>query len=927
MAEHLQPLAPQDVLESYFANVQRSETILMVMLDMHGMITAVNRATALLFGSTPERLVGSDWFDIAIAPEERAQMREMFHRLVQGGPGGVYENPVRLPGDRSRRILWSNSLIRDGDRVSGTLSFGIDISDRIALEKKLRRDDYLLQRAEEIAGLGTYILDVPKGVWTCSPVMDGIFGIGSDDPKTVESWAACIHPDDRDAMVSYFRDEVLGQRQKFDRVYRIIRQSDKAVRWVHGYGALEADASGTIISMIGAIRDITDSHETRRTLEESESKYRTIFDKAPVGIARVGMDKKFLDGNTAFLNFLGYTIQELRTKTIADVTHADDQRIGMEEMSLMTRGSLESAAVEKRYLRKDGGVVWGRTVINLVRHADGAPAYFLPLIRDITLERLNADRAKLAEQRYHLATQHTGMLVYDWDIVANTLSWEGAIELLTGFTPDAFPASTIAGWTELIHPSDRARALELLEKAQKENGSYNTTYRFRRNDGSYITVEDSGSFISDNGTAVRMVGVMRDISSFNAEHQRSIASEALFRAIFELAPVAIGIHREGKFLFVNPAGARMMGGSDPKDFVGSSVFDFIAPEERDRFMQRAKIIKESNVLPIVQATFLKRTGERYRVEIRTQQIDYQDAPATLSIISDVSQSSQMLAELTALMNSMRDGFAEHEIITDAQGKPVDYRFLIVNPAFERITGKKASDTIGHTVKEVLPGTEDVWIERFGAVALTGIPAEFTAQAKDVGGKSFHVRAWSSRKNHFAVLFSDVSESKKVADTLQDILDKALDTIVIISPTGTCKYQNAASLPLLGYKPEELMGKNLLSFVNPLDLPKATAQIAVGLSKPSTPLPLTYRFKHKDGSWRTLESVGINLLADPFVEGILIFSRDVTEIIKGREAAAHADDLGRMNKLMVDRELRIAELKAQVKELTGKLEAATQNPAS
>jgi len=81
-----------------------------------------------------------------------------------------------------------------------------------------------------------------------------------------------------------------------------------------------------------------------------------------------------------------------------------------------------------------------------------------------------------------------------------------------------------------------------------------------------------------------------------------------------------------------------------------------------------------------------------------------------------------------LFSTMAEGFALHEILCDGAGRPCDYRFLDVNPAFERQTGLKSADLIGRTVREVLPGIEPIWIERYGRVALTGQPEQFEARS-------------------------------------------------------------------------------------------------------------------------------------------------------------------------------------------------------
>lgn len=109
-----------------------------------------------------------------------------------------------------------------------------------------------------------------------------------------------------------------------------------------------------------------------------------------------------------------------------------------------------------------------------------------------------------------------------------------------------------------------------------------------------------------------------------------------------------------------------------------------------------------------------------------------------------------------LFNSLLSGFALHEVICDADGKPVDYRYLEVNPSFEALTGLSAEQLIGRTVLEVIPQTEPYWIETYGQVAITGKPVriEHYAQAFD---KHFEVHAYSPRSGQFAVIFNDVTE--------------------------------------------------------------------------------------------------------------------------------------------------------------------------
>ncbi len=139
-------------------------------------------------------------------------------------------------------------------------------------------------------------------------------------------------------------------------------------------------------------------------------------------------------------------------------------------------------------------------------------------------------------------------------------------------------------------------------------------------------------------------------------------------------------------------------------------------------------------------------------------------------ISALKQSEEALRESEArfrtLFETMTEGFSLNEIILDEAGKPVDLRFLSVNPAFERQTGLKSGDIVGRTVRELFPEAEPVWFERYGQVALTGEPAHFEERFGPLN-KWFEVSVYRTEPGRFAVVFFDITERKKAeADVLK-----------------------------------------------------------------------------------------------------------------------------------------------------------------
>jgi PAS domain S-box-containing protein len=159
---------------------------------------------------------------------------------------------------------------------------------------------------------------------------------------------------------------------------------------------------------------------------------------------------------------------------------------------------------------------------------------------------------------------------------------------------------------------------------------------------------------------------------------------------------------------------------------------------------------------------------------KTEDYDEQDILALQLLMDSVwksvetVKSAQALRESEAqyrrLFRNMTSGFALHEVILDQAGKPVDYRFLQVNPAFEELTGLSAEAVLGRRVTEVLPKTEAVWIERYGIVATSGVPVQFEEYSSAID-RFFAVRAFLPAPGQFAVIFSDVTDRKKADEAL------------------------------------------------------------------------------------------------------------------------------------------------------------------
>ncbi|WP_069998495.1 PAS domain S-box protein [Cellulosilyticum sp. I15G10I2] len=209
-----------------------------------------------------------------------------------------------------------------------------------------------------------------------------------------------------------------------------------------------------------------------------------------------------------------------------------------------------------------------------------------------------------------------------------------------------------------------------------------------------------------------------------------------------------------------------------------------------------------------------------------------------------------------LFSNMQEGFALHEIICNERGEPIDYRFLDTNKAFEAMTSLKSEAIKDKTVLEVLPETEDYWIEKYGQVALSGQPLHFENYSKEMG-KYFSVNVFSPEKGKFATLISDITTqvlSKEAIAREKNILERILeDTLAgywdwnLVDHT---EYLSPGFKKMLGYEDDELPNspETWQRLIYAEDLPgtlECFKQHVDSLGK--IPFYNEVRYRHKDGS--------------------------------------------------------------------------------
>jgi len=251
-----------------------------------------------------------------------------------------------------------------------------------------------------------------------------------------------------------------------------------------------------------------------------------------------------------------------------------------------------------------------------------------------------------------------------------------------------------------------------------------------------------------------------------------------------------------------------------------------------------------------------------------------------------------------LFNSMLDGFALHEMIFDDNGKPCDYKFLKVNPAFERLTGLRNEDIAGKSVLTVLPNTEMYWIEKYSEVVTTGSPITFENYAKELD-KYYEVNAYRPAEGQFACVFTDITKRKLAEERLtksekkhREILEGLNDTAYRMSlPEGKYEYMGKSAKNVLGYYPEEILNYPMLirEIIHP-DYAEYFAEKWTDLLNGIVPKTYEYKIIDPDGheKWILQSNTGVyddqnNIVA---VEGLC---RDITKQKEAEKALRKSEE--------------------------------------
>ncbi len=298
---------------------------------------------------------------------------------------------------------------------------------------------------------------------------------------------------------------------------------------------LELLASQAAISLENArlYADLTQENRERRTAEDamrvSEARWRSLFENVPVGVALVRPNGRFVEANPTFRKMTGYSEAELQHLTPPDITHEDDRAATEALIAARAAGMSEAPRLEKRYRRKDGGIIWVEVSIFRAPILGSTPLRAAVAV-DIT-ERKRTEIALRRSETYLAEAQRlsrTGS--FGWKVASGDLFWSAESFDIFGY--DTAPTANIAMVLQRIHPEDLAFAQRTLEPACRTGTDFDIEHRLLMPDGAVRYVHIVGRAVRDQMDELEFIGAVMDVTVAKR------AEESLHKAQAELAHAA-----------------------------------------------------------------------------------------------------------------------------------------------------------------------------------------------------------------------------------------------------------------------------------------------------------------------------------------------------------------------------------------------------
>src|SRR4051812_5353253 len=590
-----------------------------------------------VLGLDPER-DGADPYGAwlrALHPDDRERAdAEARGRLMNVAEPFVSEFRIVRPDGEVRWIMVRGRALRGpGGWPARVVGVNIDVTARRAAEAALRDSEARFRLlAEAMPGL-VFVADAAgRNLYTNQRFQD-YTGLSAEQ-LLGEGWLQALHPDDR-ARAAAAWGSAVAARTSYEAEYRF-RGRDGGYRWFLGLGLPALGPEGRVGEWFGVAIDIDDRRAAEEALRRSEELRRLALEAAGLGVLDAGGPDGTLLVDQRFRELYGLGPDEVPTPEAiwARLHPGDLVRVRAALDGAREPGSGRAYEAEYRVVLPDGAERWHLARGRFGFDEAARPARFVGVMMDVTARQAAEAALRGSEARFRAIaeTSHEGIWLVDAE--ARTLFINERMAGLLGYAADEIVGHAVP---EFVFAGDIPAVKERVG-ANLAGETQQFDFRFRRRDGSALPVLAATSPMRDpEGRIVGALGMFSDLTGRNAADAALRESEGRYRALTEMSPDAVYVHRDGIIILANPRAAALFGARDPDELVGRQVFSLVDPESRGLAQARtARLARPGDHNEPVRLVFRRVDGSRFVVEASSAAVLLDGRPAVQAVLRDVT---------------------------------------------------------------------------------------------------------------------------------------------------------------------------------------------------------------------------------------------------------------------------------------------------
>ena len=610
----------------------------------------VSAGYELVWGRTTESLYAHphQWVE-AILPEERERIYAAFGALREDEAKVSMEYRIARPDGTVRWVHDRGFQVRDGaGKVVRLTGIATDITDRRRIEDALQRQKAELQVLFDLMPAMIWFKDTDNGILRVNKRVAACAAKSVEEIEGKSSFE--IYPEQA---ARFYADDLEVIRSGLPKlgIIETVQDGEGKILWIQTDKVPVCDKDGKVTGIIVMAQDVTERKRAEEQLRESEERFAGAFEHAPIGVALVSPNGRWLKVNRALCDLVGYSESELLAHTFQDITHPDDLEGDLDYVRQTIAGEIRSYQIEKRYVHARGHHVTVLLNVSLVRDSGSQPRYFIAQIQDITQSRKSEESLRLLGS----AVEHSKESITITDALLdlpgpNIIFVNPAFSNMTGYT-----AKEVIGKTPRILQgphTDKAVLRKLRQNLERGEPFQGEAINYRK-DGKEFDLEWQVAPMRDaTGKITHFVAIQRDIT----ERKRAQAElESVHKQLVEasrrggMAEIATNVlHSVGNVLnSVNVSASLAMESMKNSEAFGlaravklireheSELGTFISSDPRGKLLPTYLAQLSENLLANQKATLKELDSLRRNIEHIKEIVSVQQSYASVSGLKEV----------------------------------------------------------------------------------------------------------------------------------------------------------------------------------------------------------------------------------------------------------------------------------------------------